>query len=1132
MAVFRERFDTRSSLPHKACAQAIFQPSLRTTRTLLLPLIQGLPPDLCMAALHRKSDSTWDQLRQVRASYSDVELRAILMNSESKGLEALQAKSQESAMDTGHRMMREESEEMFFLQTPTFQDMPPTPRGDVDDDDDGEEDEEEEEEDVLPLYAWMPACLKDGWPPLEGHTWFYTVFFRVNGAKGIFQNVNLTKNRVLLRKLTRFREAHLAVVRALDQVYETHGSVRDELCAHVPSLYTPLGESHYAIDTKFATITTQRHKMKATPLEILEREYPDLTWRPEQAAQRIRDKSITDVSHHLDGGEWAPLGSAAPDVDTHTLFYGVTHVLNQCHLILERDFWAHERGGRVFDALWAYYASFVQLFEYCLQAHSPARMDDLYLMTPIGSTVSERTHTVLPSERVTPWELCSVYFDDGAYHAGDLPDLYHVLASIPLWGERRTPSYFLGKIYHKALPFACQRRHLIKRVFECVKQSDGFWRIFSRLAWVMLAGLYPGELGSFSTPYTGMRDLLRIKELTDHKTLLLDALSAGGSPASGGGPLVLFTVFAMHIVYMASKNAQYVEQAKRCIDWDNYKREVIHLCNIVRGNKLFSADPFKQARIQLNKTVKSPNTHVHRLRAASLEMMLSEQCKEHLEKKLLKDKQNHARDAVQLEAILRTGDNVHALFVQRTKLGAWAEEHVVDVQQFTLDHVREAYAVTQRAKSFYDSLLRETHFKGPIADALVRMPKSERMTLDAFSLLRLERYGGVSDDSVRLMCELVRIYYDKAAPRDFRLRLSQMLVKDFMVVCFYFNVAAHLSKIDFVPLDYETVQRTDEAMMARRHRLYPGEPVSESMYTVSIALCCDEICTLMGTGKHGSKKIAYDVEREQFVCVKNKKMRNKVKLGQENDEQEEEEEEDDDDDDADEADDGDFMHDPDYVSNVLQAQEDNDLDFDFAQLRTNNLIADASKGKGKRRTQVKQDAKEIRNERKAWSKFPCGQPVLQMSLRGRALVWGTALDKKFMYLFCPECGALHMYTMLNFCGSETGLYRCNECARKELMHTPYWSCAYCGQSSPGQINCDTHLPVLCVTKDPTNKHMRVEEHAMEIQQDLYFCKQHYRIARQFCWGDKVLPKDELWAMIRKVQAENMMRVAQGKYKRR
>ena len=34
------------------------------------------------------------------------------------------------------------------------------------------------------------------------------------------------------------------------------------------------------------------------------------------------------------------------------------------------------------------------------------------------------------------------------------------------------------------------------------------------------------------------------------------------------------------------------------------------------------------------------------------------------------------------------------------------------------------------------------------------------------------------------------------------------------------------------------------------------------------------------------------------MCVKNKKMRNKVKLGQENDEQEEEEEEDDDDDDS------------------------------------------------------------------------------------------------------------------------------------------------------------------------------------------------------------------------------------------
>lgn len=1150
---------------HRELARAIFKPSLSSTRNALgaLGIFNGhLTPALCLAILRTNNTSIeylCKKLEEMAAGkcrqYSHEEINAVLSMPNSKGLRHVfdDGKAiEEEQIDLGRQLIEEQQQNDWTSLPSTPVNIPPTPPHidedeEVEDDEDEDDDEDEENEETRQSFAWIPASFLKGnneLPPFNGHTWFYTIFLRINGAKAIFSTININKNRVLQRKLQRYREAHLFAAQQLDRLYAEQGSVCDaminQMDMHPELWYKSLGESHYSIDRNYATVTVEKHKCKKTPLELIEEAFPDCAWRPEQVAQMIRDGRIQHdaLTHWLDGKEWAPLGAdPAPNVESHTLFYGLVYVLNQIHEKME-PYWEEDHGGPMYDALWTYYASFVHIFEFCLTHEK--RMDDLYLMTPINSWMT-RHDWVAMSDEITPWELGSAYFNTGVFHAGDLPDLYHMLANIPLWGERQRPAYVLGKLYHKALPFACQRRHIFKLVDECVKNNDGIWKIISRISWVMLAGLYPGSLGSFSTPYLGMRHLLHVKALTDSKDRLMDALRIESN--SGGGPLIVSSIFGMHILYMASFEPLYLNQARHCVDWDNFERETVHLTNIIRSTITFSdEDPFQITRVDLNKTVKSPSTHVHRLRAKSLEAALMKQCNEHLEKRVLKSRQWYAMDEKALKELLETigeeelTDDQEKQFF-KTHIGL-RTKRTLDLKTYSRKHVQACYEETLRAKAYYATIFGRTHFKTRVMNLLMRLTYMQRTTLEAFSVLRLEEYGGICDETVSLLCDLVRMYYEKKClPQHFLERFRLMKCKDFLVVCFYFNMAVLVETMQFVPLSAEMIKATDEAMMARRYRLYPGEDVPDTMYDVCVSMCCRKISTMMGTGKHGVKMVAYDMEMDSFVCArKSSKSMAFMKCEKHEEEEEEEEEEPSDDSDSDEDEDDDDeeddeeeeLYDADYASGVLDAQNDG-LDygnFDIRQLIPNGI---SKKSKDKKRSETKERSKELRSERKAWCKMICGQPVLRFSLRGRALIWGNSLEKRNMYLHCPRCGALHMFTILNYAGSETGEYRCNECARKEQMHHTHRQCAYCKQSSPVQINQHTNLSVLCLTKDPTNLDFNASEQPNQVYQDLYFCKQHYRIARRYMYSGKQVAKDELWALIKKKQAENQLKIASGQY---
>lgn len=923
-----------------------------------------------------------------------------------------------------------------------------------------------------PVVVWKPSQLPPVW---KDATWFYYVWCRVN-----LPTNNYPKDKFHTERFNRFiYKAHTRVIAYLEN-FPLDADIDEN---YLVSLYIQLGPSRFPDDE--VQVTFETVKLKRTPLEVIREAHPKMKWTPEEMS--LEDLRIGNHrEHEYIDGEWAPVVEVVPHA--HVIYLSVIQILNQCQATMDMH---REHGGPVFDALWAYYASWMPFFEYATRPD--ADVSDEGLFTPGNNSLC-------------PWDLYGT-LDTRAFHAGDLPDLFHVLVSIPLWGEQNAPPYTIGKILQKCLPFACQRRQLIKLIDKTVQTDHAFWRLFSKLFWVALAGLYPGKLAATKNKM-GMRELLRIKELTDSKEKLMSALTkdqpkyGGGNGTNNGGPLIMFTPFRLYVLYMASFNPHYVQMARLCVNWDYFETDAIELIEVIRGQNLFPDDPFAQSRKKLSKTAKSPSSKVHRFRRKSKAVSITEQMNTTLEKTVLKDMQDKMADLEVLSQLNPSTDPDWREKFRTTFIGKKCNEPYTEEDFFL------ALEVCRKAQPFYSTLVK-VPVKSAILNALLNIPQEKRLSYSSFCILSLPEYGGISPESVQLMVELVRVYHEKAVPKEFARYINMFNAKDFMICCYYYNIVSLLEKISFVTLDAETTRRIDYAMMTKKHALYPGQTVPDNMYNVSIALCCERICTIMGMGKYGDQEVAYDTERQMFVCVHGKQIKKKEQEGGE----EEEGEDDDDSDSLDDSDD-DGGKNKEYEPNVADLMVSTEQPaIDIEKLLMGDLVAQsvAMKGKGVKRSKEMIARKMVRNQRKAFSKIPCGQPVISVSLRGRALVWGNTLENKIRYMFCPQCASLHVYSVLNYAGGDQ--YRCPECARKELYHVEHLKCAYCQKASP-QVK--KTLEVFC-PMDANGDYF----------QRLPFCKGHYSIARRYAY--KNVPKDIMWKLIAEEQTKRNIATASGRW---
>lgn len=1009
-----------------------------------------------------------------------------------------------------------------------------------DDDDDGDDHEEEQEEKLSATTAaspeydskwfvpWIPQ-RNDAFldlPMNVTRSWITVVWCRITGARLLLKQLTrnaYVNNRVTEQKVRRFIDAHVKCAQYLDALpYPVTDDAVD--AAHLQTLYVPLGESHHPSDSSMVTVTYQTHTMKETPLQTIRRWYGHAGWTPEEVRGATGDSTAYIMEPDAET-EWCPFDAPPLPVCDYSLYYAVVHVLNKCmeRLVVLSNMKPTAAVMERRDALRLYYASWVELFYHCGTA-----LSDAELLLPRNSQSSRVGGAVVYGDGPSAWELWGGSTNEGTrtFCAGDLPDTYHIIASIPLWGEQHTPPYDLGKIYQKALPIACQRRHMIRLVYKCCQRDPAFFSMFSRLVWVLLANLYPGDLATHETRIS-MRDLLRIKELTESQELLLQALvakQAGIVPgaaavqtdnSSNGGPLIMSTIFRMHILYMTDDMEHYKDQARRCnVDWDYTRTDTIKLASYIRDHHLFADDPFAPARMQLSKTVKSPNARVHRLRKKSLANSLADQCNEIFEKRILKSRQAHRKDVEKITQLMRNSDDVEAqaAFFEQTMIGRFRKDDN-GISMSLRAEMQNALHLSELMYQKYTDVLRMPH-KSAILNALVRMQPEERLTRPGFSVLQLAQYGGVSTYCVDMMCELVSVYHRKASPKEFKQCINNILLPHFLTVCYYFNMAALLDRISFVPLDARTVQDIDVAMTSRRNQLFPNQSVPPDIYNVTVSLCCERVCTRMDYGMYGDHRVAYDLEKQMYVCAhskaqrqSNKKLnRQEAELG--NDDDDDGDSNDDNDDNDDYDDDNDNYEKEKTVRNTSLLAEISTL------FRTPDVVADAAamKGRGLSHSVLMENRKQVRNERKASYKIPCGQPVLRIPLRGRALVWGNSLYSKAQYMHCPRCGAFHIYSYLGFSASEDGSYRCSECMSKELYMHPYHTCAFCQRVIPvltaSLVTDERCIEVMCVGENDVDG---------AILQRLYFCTTHYNVARKYAGYRSGVVKSDLWNVLRRYQ---------------
>lgn len=560
-----------------------------------------------------------------------------------------------------------------------------------------------------------------------------------------------------------------------------------------------------------------------------------------------------------------------------------------------------------------------------------------------------------------------------------------------------------------------------------------------------------------------MKELLRIKQLTDTATakdILNDALAKG---EYDGSALIVFTAFRRYVMYMSQENVHYVEEANKCIDWDVFCRDTMKRAELIRGSNLFPDDPFGRARILLTKMHKNNSKlDVYRYRKLSCIKTLTQHCNNMLEKTIFKALEDWKADHKLLERMREmqgntTEQRIRGMALKSILWEIFKQNQVALQECFQTAQQKVEWHITQLENDLTQAC------KESILNMLVKIPVQDRLKPLTFGLLRLPRFGGISITSVEVMNSLVHIYETNPMPGKFNTQLRRLNVYDFKVICCFFNVLQLLDKINLVAWDADTVRKIDRAMMHTRNILFPGQQVPAHTYDVIVTLCCARVATFKGKNTFGHKAIAYDIDQRTYVCSKKKGKKSSSAAK-------------------------DLLGGLDGLE-LVQAEEG-----------------------GQRR--------KIRNQRKDFMAIPCnGQPVLRINLRGFHLVYGNERDKRIRYCHCPCCGSFHVFEWKNFAGSIDASYRCPECLEdNDLTTHEIYECSYCLARPKKPIDRFAAYETSAYVLHPEL------EHAHEPYKLLYFCKKHYGYARSKV---NQLPKQMLWKYIQEKEAQRRLRAAMG-----
>lgn len=713
------------------------------------------------------------------------------------------------------------------------------------------------------------------------HRFWLTVY-----ARCVFPSLMSTNasrlGAMVLEKCDRFKNNQIPLMRYMDTLADTLG--RAVLDSDVDpdqfmEKYKELGYSYYPDDAKWIDCKTVCKRNKPSPRQMLLNDLGVKILSLNEQAQIVHDsvhrldmKCISWLikgTQHVDTTEeeqfkhdlnvqlqtpWIKCKKfeSTSDILKHTIWAGMLITLHQLDVVRNR----HDIAMRYKDAAYAWQLSFIELIDICQLV---GRYDDVFLRT------TDTSVGLSPLEFYYPW-------DERAFLPGDLPDFGSTLAIIPLYGEKLFPRFDLGKLFNKSLNFACVRRSLTEAVRDDTRKSKGLWKVFSRIMWCMLMGLYPGD----KIRQRG-DEALRIKRLCDSMDMMNDKLEIDEDKSCS----IIFTAFRSYISYYGSLNKTYAVSTAKYINWHDFVSDTRIMAEYVRGGNLCQDDMFAEPRILLERHKKATNDTVYRYRTGCLSEELYSIVSSSLEKNSYTELE-WCRSGVELfRQVLKSVTDFPAI-----ELTDAIKESLEDRDYFpflfsTLDYsdvasVRKMLiAIIKKTEIKIESYKRfvPEDIKVSILNLMLKMPEEYRFELVALNMLTEARYGGLCSNAPKAIRQLVRLYYKRAAPKELDEQIAELDTYDLEVLTWYIHCARLFDRIHLIPLDYETNNRIELAMKADRLRLYPGvQELTDRDFEVWVTICCEKVVTERGSSL-GHDGVRYNIRDQSIICKRTKRLK-------------------------------------------------------------------------------------------------------------------------------------------------------------------------------------------------------------------------------------------------------------------
>jgi hypothetical protein len=390
-----------------------------------------------------------------------------------------------------------------------------------------------------------------------------------------------------------------------------------------------------------------------------------------------------------------------------------------------------------------------------------------------------------------------------------LPDCFHVMAQIALSGEQIELDFLLGKFLQKCLPFAGARRGLTDLSLDSIRTDHTFWVLFSKV----------------------LNVLLKNDSFCMNKERVLSALDLKNSETDKNC-FVIFIAFRLWMIEMCKNQPHYTSSGD--IDWVKFEEDTNDTAKMICEHFNPDAkDPFKVARDIFIKNNKNPKNRVYRYRKTNVIAFTYDMMKTILEKEVFAELNNWHKDLKEY----KMRNTVPSFYSGK-------EEDFPNYCQQIIEKM--SIEITNQTKT-------------EVLNALIHIPREEWLTFQAFSILQLDRFGGIQTMSIYLIMDLIQMYYDQSAKsKHFDQILNKFILWDFKVLVWYFYVVNSLNAIDF------DVFWTPQVI---GNQSLEGSPPKKQIY---FTICCKRIKTIQDQ-KFSHINIAFDVSRNLYICDKSNK---------------------------------------------------------------------------------------------------------------------------------------------------------------------------------------------------------------------------------------------------------------------